>query len=116
MPDESKPDIDPAVREMAERFLAKGTKRGKVLLTMIFRNGSVTTEELEAVGYRDAASAARDVRDRGIPLLTGKTGRYTLGRAKDIVNGRFNGRTIIPKAVKEKVLAAIIHQPGAMPC
>jgi len=105
MPDESKPDIDPAVREMAERFLAKGTKRGKVLLTMIFRNGSVTTEELEAVGYRDAASAARDVRDRGIPLLTGKTGRYTLGRAKDIVNGRFNGRTIIPKAVKEKVLA-----------
>ena len=75
----------------------------------ILRNGSVTTEELEAVGYRDAASAARDVRDAGIPLVTGearsktggRTGRYTLGRAKDIVDGRFNGRTVIPKSVRE---------------
>lgn len=113
MPDESKPDIDPAVREMAERFLAKGSKRGKILLEIILRSGSVTTEELEAVGYRDAASAARDVRDTGIPLITGKarsktggrTARYTLGKAKDIIDGRFNGRTIIPKSVKEKVLA-----------
>ena len=113
MPDESEPDIDPAVREMAERFLAAGSKRGRVLLEMALRNGSVTTEELEAVGYRDAASAARDVRDAGIPLVTGearsktggRTGRYTLGKAKDIIHGRFHGRTIIPKAVKERVLA-----------
>lgn len=113
MPDESKPNIDPVVREMAERFLARGSKRGRVLLNSILQNGSVTTEELEAVGYRDAASAARDVRDAGIPLVTGearsstggRTGRYTLGRAEDIVEGRFNGRTIIPKRVKEGVLA-----------
>jgi hypothetical protein len=113
MPDESTSDIDPAVREMAERFLAEGSKRGKVLLNFILRNGSVTTEELEAAGYRDAASAARDVRDAGIPLITGearsstggRTGRYTFGSAGDIVDGRFNGRTIIPKKVKEMVLA-----------
>jgi len=113
MPDEFEPHVDPAVREMAEQFLAKGSKRGKVLLETILRKGFVTTEELEAVGYRDAASAARDVRDTGIPLITGearsstgdRTGRYTLGRAEDIVDGRFNGRTIIPKSVKEKVLA-----------
>ena len=113
MSDESKPDIDPAVREMAERFLARGSKRGRVLLEMILHNGFATTEQLEAVGYRDAASAARDIRDSGIPLVTGearsktggRTGRYTLGRAKDIVDGRFNGRTIIPKSVKKKVLA-----------
>lgn len=113
MPDDSEPDIDPAVREMAERFLNKGSKRGKVLLNSILRNGSVTTEELEAAGYRDAASAARDVRDAGIPLITGearsstggRTGRYSLGSAGDIVEGRFNGRTIIPKTVRAKVLA-----------
>ena len=113
MPDESEPDVDPAVREMAERFLAEGSKRGRVLLAHILRNGSVTTEELEAAGYRDAASAARDVRDAGIPLVTGearsstggRTGRYTFGRAENIVDGRFNGRTIIPKRVKQKVLA-----------
>lgn len=113
MPDESDPAIDPALLAMVQRFMAKGSKRGRKLLEFIVRDGSVTTEQLEAVGYRDAASAARDVRDAGIPLVTGearsktggRTGRYTLGRVENIVDGRFNGRSTIPKPVKEAVLA-----------
>ena len=113
MSDESELFNDPAVLAMVERFMATGSKRGRRLLEFIMRDGGVTTEQLEAVGYRDAASAARDVRDAGIPLVTGearsanggRTGRYTLGRAEDIVDGRFHGRTAIPKKVKDGVLA-----------
>ncbi len=45
------------------------TKRGKVLVVHILEHGSVSTEELETIyGLTDAASAARDVKDAGVPL------------------------------------------------
>ena len=119
MPDESKLEIDPVVRAMTEKLIreGKGSKRARVVLEAILRDGSVSTEELEKLGYRDAASAARDVRNVGIPLETkpgrdanGKqAGRYVLGRAEDIVEGRFHGRLMIPPAFKRELLQHYGH-------
>src|SRR4051812_32610149 len=77
------------------------TKRGKILVEHILKHGSVSTEELETIyGLTDAASAARDVRDAGVPLAksSGKrrTGRqmaiYTFGDPSLIRGDRFQGR------------------------
>ena len=44
------------------------TKRGRTLVNHILEHGSVSTEQLETqYGLTDAASAARDVRDAGVP-------------------------------------------------
>ncbi|MCP1575894.1 hypothetical protein J2S30_004273 [Herbaspirillum rubrisubalbicans] len=93
--------------------MEKGSKRGIALLQEIFDNGSVTTEMLEKKGYRDAASAARDVRDAGIPLITtmvesttgGRAAQYTLGNSAEIREGRFHGRIAIPKKIRDAVFA-----------
>ena len=57
-----------------EWFLEKLTSitdaRPKKVIEMILEYGQVTTEQLQAVGYEHAPRAARDVRERGIPLET----------------------------------------------
>lgn len=90
------------------------TKRGKILVEHILKHGSVSTEDLETIyGLTDAASAARDVRDAGVPLAKQsgkrKTGRqmavYTFGDPSLIRGDRFQGRTAFAKGFKE-VLAS----------
>ncbi len=86
------------------------TRRGKMLVNHILKHGSVSTEELETVyGLTDAASAARDVKDAGVPLAktTGrrKTGRqmavYMFGDPSLIRGDRFQGRRAFAKGFKE---------------
>lgn len=47
--------------------------RPKKVIDLILEHGQITTEELQAAGYEHAPRAARDVREKGIPLITGKT-------------------------------------------
>jgi hypothetical protein len=89
------------------------TKRGKTLVNHILQHGSVSTEELETIyALTDAASAARDVRDAGVPLAKTsgkrKTGRqmavYTFGDPSLIRGDRFQGRRGFPKGFKETLI------------
>jgi hypothetical protein len=86
------------------------TRRGKILVKHILERGSVSTEELETIyGLTDAASAARDVRDAGVPLPTTrgkrKNGRqmvvYSFGDPSLIRGDRFQGRRAFPKGFKK---------------
>lgn len=90
------------------------SSRGKKLVKHILKHGSVSTEELETVyGLTDAASAARDVKDAGVPLAktTGKrkTGRqmavYSFGDPSLIRGDRFQGRRAFAKGFKEMLIA-----------
>ncbi len=47
-------------------------KRARFVIDTILRKGSCTTEDLKNAGYEHAPRAARDVRELGIPLITGK--------------------------------------------
>jgi hypothetical protein len=47
------------------------SKRPKTVILHILKHGFITTEELQKnYGYKHAPRAARDVRERGIPLMT----------------------------------------------
>jgi hypothetical protein len=90
------------------------TKRGKVLVKHLLEHGAVSTEQLETLyGLMDAASAARDVRDAGVPLMAvrGKraNGRqmviYSFGDPALIRGDRFQGRKAFPKGFKETLAA-----------
>jgi hypothetical protein len=89
------------------------TKRGKVLVKHLLEHGSVSTEQLETLyGLMDAASAARDVKDAGVPLaaVRGKraNGRqmvtYSFGDPSQIRGDRFQGRKAFAKRFKEELL------------
>ncbi len=89
------------------------TKRGKVLVEHILKHGKVSTEDLETIyELTDAASAARDVRDAGVPLArtSGKrrNGRqmaiYTFGDSSQIRGDRFQGRKAFAKGFKELLI------------
>ena len=85
------------------------TRRGKVLVEHLLKHGEVSTEQLETVyGLMDAASAARDVKDAGVPLDTRRAKRtngrqmviYSFGDPSLIRGDRFQGRQAFPKAFK----------------
>lgn len=47
-------------------------KRARFVIDTILKKGSCTTEDLKNAGYEHAPRAARDVRELGIPLVTGR--------------------------------------------
>ena len=75
--------------------------------------GSVTTDDLNALGYNHPPRAIGDVRDAGIPVIMemvrtadGKRmARYRLGSAEGIHEDRHRGRSVLPKAFKAELLA-----------
>ena len=105
--------IDPKIRAIVERYLASqpNTRASKALRAML-SSGSVTTDDLNALGYNHPPRAIGDVRDAGIPVVTerdrtpdGKPmARYRLGRAEDIQEDRHSGRSTLPKAFKAELL------------
>jgi len=85
------------------------TRRGKILIKHILKYGEVSTEQLETVyELMDAASAARDVKDAGVPLVTRRGKRangrqmviYSFGDPSLIRGDRFQGRRAFPKGFK----------------
>jgi len=89
------------------------TKRGKLLVNHILEHGAVSSEELEEkYGLMDAASAARDVKDAGVPLISTrgkrKNGRqmaiYQFGDPSEIRMDRFHGRRSFSKGFKKSMI------------
>ncbi|EHT2878585.1 hypothetical protein AOS92_001005 [Enterococcus faecalis] len=91
---------------------SKGSKRAKLIVDYIIKNGSITTSELENLGYSHPPRAARDVRDIGIPLITQRvtnpeTGKrqakYVFGKFSDITSDRMEGRKNFPVKFKNEL-------------
>ena len=106
---------------MVERHLAaEPNSRASKALRAMLANGSVTTDDLNRLGYNHPPRAIGDVRDAGIPVVTeraqtpgGKSmARYRLGRAEDVQGDRHAGRSVLPKAFK----AALLVRYGSADC
>ena len=88
-------------------------KRPRAVIDHILKQGHVTTEELQEMGYDHPPRAARDVRENGVPLETFKvvsarTGRkiaaYRFGDPADIKGGRIDGRKAFSKAFRDALI------------
>lgn len=80
----------------------------------MLKKGSITTDDLNELGYNHPPRAVGDVRDAGVPIVTGsttsrKTGRrmavYTFGSPEQIQEGRIGGRSAFPKVFKDALVA-----------
>lgn len=107
-------EIDTAILELAEKVIASGwSKRGADVLKVMLEKGWISTDEINDLGYNHPPRAIGDVRDAGVPVITGKgTSRsgkrmavYSLGAASDIQEGRVGGRSALPKKFKTKLIA-----------
>ena len=106
--------VDPKIRALAETVIASGAnKRAIVVLKALLNKGEITTDDLNDLGYNHPPRAIGDVRDAGIPVITGstvsKTGRrmaiYRFGAPEDIQAGRIGGRSALPKKFKLELIA-----------
>jgi hypothetical protein len=117
-------EIDPEVREAAERFVAKsGNKRAVTAVRIMLEQGSVTTGDLNAAGYDHPPRAIGDVKDNGIPVVKvnirksdGKLmASYSLGSAADLraaQQGRANFSKKFRKAMLDRY-GAVDNVTGA---
>lgn len=114
--------VDPRILALAEAVIARGSNRRAIaVLKALLDKGSISTDELAALGYEHPPRAVGDVRDAGIPIITSyttspKTGRrmaiYSFGNPSDIQSGRIGGRSAFPKHFK----AALIERYGSIDC
>ena len=88
-------------------------KRPKTVINHILKHGHITTDELKVqYGYNHPPRAARDVREKGIPLETfrvdGPDGRkiaaYRFADPTNVKFRRFDGRTGVSKEIKDKLI------------
>jgi len=88
-------------------------KRPKAVIEHILQHGYITTEDLkETYGYNHPPRAARDVRERGIPLetfrVTGSDGRkiaaYKFGDVSKARFSRLAGRTGLSKQIRDELI------------
>ena len=96
--------------ELSERIRSVTNKRARIVLDRIVQNGSISTEELSALGYNHPPRAARDVRELGIRLKTVKV-KHSDGRtiaayvfdleASSVVK---SGRVVLPKKERDALL------------
>ena len=117
-----RPIVDKRIKALAEKVIAEGkNKRAIAVLKVLLEKGSISTDELNDLGYNHPPRAVGDVRDAGIPIDTGqgtsqKTGRrmgiYTFGDPAKIQAGRVGGRSAFPKSFK----AALIARYGSVDC
>jgi hypothetical protein len=106
--------VDPKIQELAERIIAEGkNKRAIAVLKALLDRGSISTDELNDLGYNHPPRAVGDVRDVGIPIIkvtaiSKRTGRsmaiYSFGDASQIQNGRIGGRSALPKKFKAALI------------
>ncbi|MCZ8086154.1 MAG: hypothetical protein O9257_02315 [Brevundimonas sp.] len=114
-------DIEPAIRELAEKVIdGGGSKRAADVLKVMLDKGAISTDEINDLGYNHPPRAIGDVRDAGIPIITGRgTSRsgqrmavYSFGSAANIQEGRVGGRSALPKKFK----VALIARYGSIDC
>lgn len=115
-------EVDKRIREIAEKVIAAGkNKRAIAVLEALLDKGQITTDDLNDLGYNHPPRAVGDVRDLGIPVVTGstrseRTGRrmavYSFGDPANIQKGRIGGRSALPKKFKAK----LIERYGSIDC
>ena len=98
------------------RLKAITAKRSATIISHILEHGYITSDELKEVyGYKHPPRAARDVRELGINLQTGRTkstdgrsiAKYSFGSPVFIDNAttKKKGRTALSKALKQALVA-----------
>jgi len=96
-----------------EKVKAVDAKRAKIVIDHILKHGQVTTEELKTLyGYEHPPRAARDVREKGIPLETFRTidaqgksiAAYRFADPSKIRSGKLSGRKVFSKEFKELLI------------
>jgi len=100
---------DKLSEQILERIAQVTNKRARVVLDAIAKNGKITTEQLQRLGYDHPPRAARDVRELGFTLVTkmvtnagGKRmAEYTL--ASNVEAGK-TGRLQLPKKERDSVI------------
>lgn len=106
----SKPKYPQAFLELCRSIKAK---RPRTVIDHILKHGFITTEELKTIyGYNHPPRAARDVRERGIPLETfdvkGSDGRtiaaYRFADLEKTQFRRLTGRTGLSKQIKDALI------------
>ncbi len=96
-------------------------KRAKYVIDTIIKKGSCSTEDLKNAGYEHAPRAARDVRELGIPLVTGrgkdKDGKsmavYTFGDWEEAKRQNQLSKSGGRKQLTAKLKSALIERYGS---
>ena len=107
-------------QSMLDKLNSVKDKRPRTVINHILRKGFITSQELKDLyGYNHPPRAIRDVRERGIPIITsrvrGADGRmiaaYKFGNLEDMGNSitKAAGRTVLSKNLKK----ALIEKYGA---
>jgi hypothetical protein len=98
--------------ELRARIAQVTNKRARLVLDTIAEKGTITTAELQKLGYEHAPRAARDVRELGFTLVTtmvknakGKRmAEYSL--ALNVETGK-TGRVQLPKKERDSIVEAV---------
>jgi hypothetical protein len=99
--------------EFLEILKSITAKRPKTVIDHLLKHGQITTKELkETYGYNHPPRAIRDVRERGIPIITFRVrssdgrsiGAYKFGDPSDVRNAKLSGRTEFTKDLKNKLI------------
>lgn len=104
--------LEPELLEYINEVLKVCSSRAAFVINYILKNGSISSEVIRNQGYVHGARAVGDVRDNGVPLITGGTkssdnrsiAEYTFGEAKDIKRHKFGGRVNFPKNLKKQLI------------
>ena len=100
--------------EFVAKCKAVTNKRARIVIDHVLKHGSVTTQELKNVyGYDHPPRAKRDVVELGIPMelfwVKGADGRkigaYKFGDLAKVRGGKFSGRTVLNKRLRNTLLA-----------
>lgn len=100
-------------KEFLELLNSVTDKRPKTVIQHILQKGFITTEELKNdYGYNHPPRAVRDVRERGIPIITyrveGSDGRkiaaYKFGEYDSNTINKKDGRTALPQKLRKKLI------------
>jgi hypothetical protein len=106
----TKPRLPKEFTKLCKKVTAK---RPKTVIDHILKHGFITTQELkDKYGYNHPPRAVRDVKENGIPIemfrVEGADGRkiaaYRFGDPKKARFGKFAGRTVLTKELKESLI------------
>lgn len=101
--------------EFIARIKTVTNKRARLVLDRIAENGSITTEELEDIGYKHPPRARMDAIDLGFPMKTtrvkSRDGRKNIASYSFDLIGEFGGRgkygrVLLPKRERDAIIAA----------
>ena len=100
-------------KDFVTKCKAITAKRARTVINHVLKNGFITSQELkDTYGYNHPPRAIRDVKENGIPMemfrTTGTDGRsvgaYRFGDPATARVGKFSGRTILGKELRNALL------------